>query len=84
MERQPAQSIDLEGNTLEAWNKFVEPKITSFEGGFVEVRDWIESTTPKLLELDGFGHAVEKAIGKANEVAAHADGASGVRSARSA
>ena len=58
-------------NTLEAWNNLVEPKL---EGGFVEVRDWIEKTSPRLLELDGFGLAVDTAIGKANEVAAHADG----------
>ena len=61
-------------NTLEAWSNLVEPKLTSFEASFVEVRDWIEKTSPKLLELDGFGLAVDKAIGKANEVAAHADG----------
>ena len=61
-------------DTLQAWNNLVEPKLTSFEASFVEVRDWIEKTSPKLLELDGFGLAVDKAIGTANEVAAHAEG----------
>ena len=61
-------------NTLEAWTNLAEPRFSGYDGSLVEVRDWIDSTTPKLFELDGFEHAVEKAIAKANEVAAHADG----------
>ena len=61
-------------NLLEGWTQMAEPKLTSFEAGLLEMRNWVEQTSPKLLELDGFGVAVENAIGKANEVAAHADG----------
>ena len=62
-------AVITRANTIEAWNDLVEPTVASFESGLVEIRDWIESTIPKLLELDGFGHAFEKAIAKANEVA---------------
>jgi hypothetical protein len=61
-------------NLLEGWTQMAEPKMTSFEAGLLEMRNWVEQTSPKLLEFDGFGVAVENAIGKANEVAAHADG----------
>ena len=61
-------------STLEVWTNISEPKFVGYDSGFIEVRDCIAATSPKLLELDGFGHAVDKAIAKANKVAVHADG----------
>ena len=63
-------------NTLEAWTQVAQPAIenlTSVEGKVDKINGWIDETSPRIRELDGFGNDVKSALQKLESVAAEAD-----------